>query len=352
MKYGVVYDELASVSTNGYARLSGSVDSIDNTKLYDVAGSVDVILAPWWDDLETADASGYVEYQTLGAAPDRVFVVSWRCLQDAGQTPTDKRVLIFQLFLYETTNAIEFRYRQAIITGAPSATSSASVGVKRSTTGPAVAGNCRDFYGSDHALGGSGKTPFEVALSAVEGNDYPGDSANTVEVEKFYFRFAPPLIELPVEDIDGKGPFTLPLAGVHASQVWDPVPRVNASAFTTLEQLVAISLFSDARADLDDELPVAGESRRGFWGSNDGDNFGSRLWLLERAKDTRENRARAAEYAREALDWLVDDGLADSVEVTVEEIERGEAGLVVRIVRDDEVLIRFPALWERLSNGT
>jgi phage gp46-like protein len=97
-----------------------------------------------------------------------------------------------------------------------------------------------------------------------------------------------------------------------------------------LTSCVILSLFLDARARPDDELPdSAGGDRRGWLGDAFAatDRIGSRLWLLTRAKQTEETRRRAEDYAAEALAWLVEDGLATSVSVTAEWVAMGLLGL-------------------------
>jgi phage gp46-like protein len=47
-----------------------------------------------------------------------------------------------------------------------------------------------------------------------------------------------------------------------------------------------------------------------------GDQIGSKLWLLKREKRTLETLNRAEEYAVEALQWMIEDGVADSVEAS------------------------------------
>lgn len=82
---------------------------------------------------------------------------------------------------------------------------------------------------------------------------------------------------------------------------------------------VLISLFTDARVDAD-EFPDGENDRRGWWGDalSDGDATGSRLWLLERSKQTGDVLVLAEGWAQEALSWLVEDGIATEVEVTAE----------------------------------
>lgn len=94
---------------------------------------------------------------------------------------------------------------------------------------------------------------------------------------------------------------------------------------------VLISLFTDRRANDDDVLPQAGADRRGWWGdaySDDpNDRIGSRLWLLEREKLTEATALKARDIVREALDWMVRQGLVLQVDVTAE-IRRPTAALV------------------------
>ena len=96
-----------------------------------------------------------------------------------------------------------------------------------------------------------------------------------------------------------------------------------------LETAVILSLFTDRRARPDDPLPD-GSDRRGWWADAyprasaraGQDPIGSRLWLLEREKDTREVVNRARDYAEEALQWLVDDGIAERIEVMAGWVEQ------------------------------
>jgi phage gp46-like protein len=70
----------------------------------------------------------------------------------------------------------------------------------------------------------------------------------------------------------------------------------------------------------------AGADRRGWWAdayAEAGDRFGSRLWLLEREKQTEETLQRARAYIREALAWVVEDRFATGIELTVFAPQRG-----------------------------
>jgi phage gp46-like protein len=118
-----------------------------------------------------------------------------------------------------------------------------------------------------------------------------------------------------------------------------------------LETAVIISLFTDRRAAEDDVLPGMDGDRRGWWADAypavQGDLIGSRLWLLAREKQIPQTLARAREYAIEALQWLVEDGIAASVDVTAEVVRTGVLGLTVEIQRTagPTARYRFETFW-------
>ena len=100
-----------------------------------------------------------------------------------------------------------------------------------------------------------------------------------------------------------------------------------------LQSAIWISLFTDRRAHPDDVLTDGTDDRRGWWA----DAFvtrpiGSRLWLLNRALREDKTLRRAEDYAREALAWLVADGVAARVEVTAEWHPKLVTMMVVRPV--------------------
>lgn len=83
-----------------------------------------------------------------------------------------------------------------------------------------------------------------------------------------------------------------------------------------------LSLFTDRLAEGDDALPAEDGDRRGWWADEfaevEGDRFGSRLWLLDRSTGRADVVRRAEEIAREALQWMIDDHVAEGVDVAVE----------------------------------
>jgi phage gp46-like protein len=119
-----------------------------------------------------------------------------------------------------------------------------------------------------------------------------------------------------------------------------------------LETALSISLFSDRRVT-EEELPQGAESRKGWWGDMvpdvDQDKIGSKLWTLARSKRTLETLRRTEDYAREALQWLLEDGVASNVAVTAEfhgDVSEGRWVLGVVISRPSGEDSRFQVLWD------
>jgi len=122
-----------------------------------------------------------------------------------------------------------------------------------------------------------------------------------------------------------------------------------------LKTAVIVSLFTDARARDDDHLPAPGD-RRGWWGDAlpaiAGDRIGSRLWLLNREKRLASVVGRARDYAREALAWLIADGIAKTVEVEAAAIGADVLAIGVEITRPDGPgRQRFDLTWERTPDA-
>ena len=118
-----------------------------------------------------------------------------------------------------------------------------------------------------------------------------------------------------------------------------------------LRTAIIISLFSDRRVETE-ELPIEEKSRRGWFGDlfaeNSGDLIGSRLWLLKRAKATEENRNLAEDYAQEALQWLIDDGIASSVDVSANYDSNKALALTCVLTKPngDAIPFQFEKFWQ------
>lgn len=131
------------------------------------------------------------------------------------------------------------------------------------------------------------------------------------------------------------------------------VTENDLSTDAGLEGAIMLSLFTDRRADEGDVLPDGQQDRRGWWGDSlpvaVGDKFGSRLWLLDRSKRLPVVLDRARAYALEALQWLLDDRVAESVTVRAQFLPVPLVGLGLEVsvarARGDVALFRFGQSW-------
>ncbi len=120
-----------------------------------------------------------------------------------------------------------------------------------------------------------------------------------------------------------------------------------------LETAVSISLFTDQRVN-DEKLPDGTDDKRGWWGDLvsevDQDKIGSRLWTLRRAKKIQENLRRAEDYAKESLEWMIEDGIATSVSAVAsfrDDLGAGYWDLEVLIKKPEGTTSRFQVLWDK-----
>jgi len=122
-----------------------------------------------------------------------------------------------------------------------------------------------------------------------------------------------------------------------------------------LRTAVLISLFSWRRADLED-IPEDHDPS-GYWGDsfakNRGDRLGSKLWLLLREKVNNQTIQRARDYAAQALQWLIDDGIARRIDITAERNGVDRLDMLIELYKQDsEVLrLRFDDIWGAAVNG-
>lgn len=118
-----------------------------------------------------------------------------------------------------------------------------------------------------------------------------------------------------------------------------------------LAAAVLISLFSWRKSNPDDGARAP--NRQGWWGDTfaqtAGDRIGSRLWLLRRQKILSTTLRRAEFYAKEALQWLIDDAVVASIEVSAERSGTDQIALLVTCYRPDDtqaLQARFQNVWE------
>lgn len=114
-----------------------------------------------------------------------------------------------------------------------------------------------------------------------------------------------------------------------------------------LETAVWASLFVDRRAE--DGQVGEGVDPRGYWGESDGAPWGSQLWLIERAKRTKETSEFARRAALEGLAWMVSEGIASLVEVEAEYSPAGVLLLTVILFRSTDR--RWAAVWNAVADA-
>jgi phage gp46-like protein len=127
-----------------------------------------------------------------------------------------------------------------------------------------------------------------------------------------------------------------------------------------LETAVIISLFTDQRAAFDDVLDDPND-RRGWWGDltsdQEDDRIGSKLWLLMRSKTITKNLVLAKQYAEDALQWMVADGICAKVNCDVGRfvMKNGDncMGLKVQIFKNDgtNITYAYDDLWNAQLGG-
>jgi phage gp46-like protein len=127
-------------------------------------------------------------------------------------------------------------------------------------------------------------------------------------------------------------------------------PAGSLQADQDLATAVILSLFTDRTAHADDVIPDGG-GRRGWWG----DAYrryplGSRLWLLWREKETEDVRLRAEQYAQQATEWMILEGVASAIEIAAAWTGPGRLELTIIIIAPpgNRIGWRFALAWGQL----
>jgi len=114
------------ISSNGWISFNTSVSgSYNGNSQFDLDG-IKPALMPLWDDI--SGSVGEARYEVSGTAPNRVLTVQckdWRWNYSSSFPAT----ISFQVKIHETTNVIEYLYRQETGTGNTSGSSGASIGI-------------------------------------------------------------------------------------------------------------------------------------------------------------------------------------------------------------------------------
>lgn len=114
-----------------------------------------------------------------------------------------------------------------------------------------------------------------------------------------------------------------------------------------LQTAIYISLFTDRQARADDDYD--GDDRRGWWGDSGSDYpIGSRIWLLRRKKLTTAIANKAIDYASEALQWLIDDGVVASINIESQIVYPSRLYLFITYQKPDltSSTVKYFWVWE------
>lgn len=123
----------------------------------------------------------------------------------------------------------------------------------------------------------------------------------------------------------------------------------DLKADNSMHTAALISLFSNRRVAFE-QLPAGETDRQGWWADLvsevEGDQLGSRLWLLDRRKIINATLIEAQSYIQEAFDWAIVDGIAAKVEATVERVDNEGIKGVALLYKPDGDNIPFKFLWD------
>jgi phage gp46-like protein len=121
-----------------------------------------------------------------------------------------------------------------------------------------------------------------------------------------------------------------------------------------LDTALDISIYTDARAT-SDLVPIP-EQQRGWLGNLvsavTGRQLGSLLWLIDQRRLTQSTLNTAVDYTRKCLNWIIEDRVAKSINVTGQIIPQYGIQLQVIIVAvNGQTETRFFKLWEVTGSG-
>ena len=119
----------------------------------------------------------------------------------------------------------------------------------------------------------------------------------------------------------------------------------------SLYRALIISLFTWRRKNTIDES----EHPYGWWGDSypsiANDKIGSRLYLLARSKLTNQTANFAKIYIKEAVQWMIDDGIASRIDVSVMRTDLTVLVATINIYKKDgrNEVFRFDNLWSDIN---
>lgn len=127
------------------------------------------------------------------------------------------------------------------------------------------------------------------------------------------------------------------------------VENGTLKADNTLETPTLISLHSNRRVD-DEDLPAGIDTNEGWWGDQfsdaDNDLIGSRIWTLSRGKIVDATINEFESSILECTDWMKEDGIADSIEVSAARTGDYEISGTLTITKPNGKNIPYKFIWD------
>ncbi len=196
--YGTTYTKL-NASSNGNLQFGSANPQYGNTCLANQpAAEMGEMIAPYWDDLNLLEF-GFLETETVGEAPDRIFVIEWDDVPVFGNDPDDRVTFAVQLF--EGSNDIVFLYEDVTrFEGHNGA--DATIGLQSAANGLALQFSCNQA-----AIADAGRIYFPHPKA-------PNPNIDPLDTETTFSTANPPLAKgVPADLIDAlnqSGPGILP----------------------------------------------------------------------------------------------------------------------------------------------
>ena len=117
---------------------------------------------------------------------------------------------------------------------------------------------------------------------------------------------------------------------------------------TTLQSVVLMSLLSWRKCSVS-ELD-SDSNRYGYWIDTPSNRFGCRLWTLRRSKLTANTVILVKQFIKEALEWMMDEGICSAIEVRATQTsDRIMANVTIIKNTGDTESVTFDDLWKALT---
>lgn len=145
--YGTTYTEVWA-SSNGTLQFGNGNPAYANQCLAEgPVPEMGDMIAPYWDDLDLQFV-GYLEYETVGEAPDRIFVIEWDDIPRQGLDFEEQ--VTFEVQLFEGSHDIAFLYEDVTV-GEGNNGRSATIGLQSAAQGIALQYGCNQLVLADTA---------------------------------------------------------------------------------------------------------------------------------------------------------------------------------------------------------